>query len=316
VPVFKRDVGGTTVFRLEALIVTRLAGGEPETSITGILTNFSIDLLAEVESFIEIEFESFAFASVSGSKTDVEPKIRDVKFKGALSYVNELSKYLSSASGGGDGASAGVAIDITPAGVTAGFGIAIPTITSGVLTLQNISFSAGITVPFSGDPMRARFAFCEKDNPFLLTVYCFGGGGYVSLAVGLDGVEQLELAFEFGASVALDIGVASGGVEVMAGIYISIESDRTLLSGYLRMAGCLQVLGIIRLSLEFDMSLNYDSGSDKTWGECNLTVEIEILFFSASVSMHVRREFSEPTFLPFRDMMTDDDWTRYCDAFA
>ncbi len=313
VPVFVADKGGKTKFRLDATIVNRLEGGEPEQVIEGSITNFSIDLLGGAASFIEIEFARFDFSSRSGSKMEVVPEIRDVRFKGPLAYVNELAEYLSSSSDNGGG---GVSIDVSPSGVTAGFDIAIPTITTGVMTLQNIAFSAGITVPFSGDPMRARFAFCEKDNPFLLTIYCFGGGGYVGLSVGLDGVEQLEFAFEFGASIALDIGVASGGVEVMAGIYIKMEKNECQLTGYLRMGGELNVLAIVRISVEFNMALTHDTASNKTWGECLLTVEIEILFFSASVSMHVRREFSQPTHLPFRDMMSNPEWTRYCEAFA
>ncbi|WP_143005545.1 hypothetical protein [Desulforhopalus singaporensis] len=301
---------GKAKFKLEVLMVNSLDGNPPESSMRGVLTDFSIDLLADLGDaarFIVIEFASFEFISLSGCKTEVNPVIRDVRFAGALSYVNELAKFLSSD---------GVNIDVTPSGVTAGFNLAIPVINSGVMALQNISLSAGITIPFSGDPMRLRFAFCERNNPFLLTIYCFGGGGYVGLALGLDGVEQLEMAFEFGASCALDIGVASGGVEVMAGIYILADDDGCELTGYLRMSGELSVLGIVRLSIEFYMTLSHDTKTNKTWGECNLTVEIEIVFFSVSVSLHVRREFSEPTYLPFSEMMSQDSWTSYCEAFA
>jgi hypothetical protein len=310
VPVFVANKGGKTKFRLNTTIVNRLEGGESEQTIEGSITNFSIDLLGGDASFIEIEFARFDFSSESGSKADIVPEIRDVRFKGPLKYVNELSELL------GD-AGSGPSIDVSPSGITAGFGLSIPTITSGVMTLQNIAFNAAITIPFSGDPMRVRFAFCEKENPFLLTIYGFGGGGYVALALGLDGVESLELAFEFGASVALDIGVASGGVEVMAGIYINIEKDNGCqLAGYLRIAGELNVLAIIRVSVEFNMALAYEEKTNKTWGECRLIVEIEILVFSVSVSMHVRREFSQPTLLPFRDMMSRQDWTDYCEAYG
>lgn len=304
------DLGGKAKFKLEVLIVNSLDGNPSESSMRGILTDFSIDLLADLGAaltFIIIDFASFEFISISGSKTEVNPVIRDVRFAGALKYVNELSKFLPCD---------GMNIDVTPAGVTAGLNLAIPAITSGVMTLQNISLSAGITLPFSGDPMRVRFAFCERNNPFLLTIYGFGGGGYVGLSLGLDSVEQLEMAFEFGASCALDIGVASGGVEVMAGIYILADDEGCQLSGYLRMSGELSVLAIVRLSIEFYMTLSHDTKTNKTWGECNLTVEIEVVFFSASVSLHVRREFSEPTYLPFREMMTQDSWTSYCQAFA
>ena len=54
------------------------------------------------------------------------------------------------------------------------------------------------------------------------------------------------------------------------------------------------------------------------YGEATLTVEIEILMFSAEVSVSCRREFaggeSDPRFIDL--MPTPQIWTDYCDAFA
>ena len=58
----------------------------------------------------------------------------------------------------------------------------------------------------------------------------------------------LEAAFEFGAAIALDFGVASGSVSIMAGIYFKLETiddghiDATL-TGYFRLRGEVDVLG-------------------------------------------------------------------------
>jgi hypothetical protein len=82
------------------------------------------------------------------------------------------------------------------------------------------------------------------------------------------------------------------------------------------MGGELSVLGIITLSLEFYMSLTYESNGNKVWGEARLTVEIEILFFSVSVTMSVRREFADPEYQKFAVMMAQSDWDQYCEAFA
>ena len=54
---------------------------------------------------------------------------------------------------------------------------------------------------------------------------------------------MLEAAFEFGATASIDIGVASGGVHIMAGIYFSLRAQGAgtdlapTLVGYLRMGG-------------------------------------------------------------------------------
>ena len=53
----------------------------------------------------------------------------------------------------------------------------------------------------------------------------------------------MEAAFEFGVTASIDLGVASGGVHIMAGIYFKLERKEPgtdlapTLSGYLRMGG-------------------------------------------------------------------------------
>jgi hypothetical protein len=51
------------------------------------------------------------------------------------------------------------------------------------------------------------------------------------------------------------------------------------------------------------------------WGQASLTVKIEILFFSTSVSVKMERRFagSDPT---FHQLVAPTDWARYCAAFA
>jgi hypothetical protein len=292
---------------VEANLHTDLASGASTFTIDGELTDFDMDLFG----FIILKFARVDFSAGSSKKLDVVPDIKEVVFGGPLEFVNELKDLLKF---GGSG----LALDVTPTGVRAGLVIAIPTISVGVLTIQNISFSAALNLPFTGEPVRFRFAFCERQDPFILTVYCFGGGGFFAIELGLDGMERLEAALEFGASAALDIGVASGSVEVMAGIYYKWEVEVALLEGYVRMGGSLNVLGIITLSLEFNLSLAYETGPNggKVWGEASLTVEIEILFFSASVSMTVRREFADPDRVTFAKLMDSSEWNDYCDAFA
>ena len=48
----------------------------------------------------------------------------------------------------------------------------------GVLNLSNLGLGAGFTVPFIGQPVSVRFNFCTREQPFTLTVWMFGGGGF------------------------------------------------------------------------------------------------------------------------------------------
>jgi hypothetical protein len=138
----------------------------------------------------------------------------------------------------------------------------------------------------------------------------------------------LEAAFEFGAVAALDIGVASGEVHIMAGIYFKMEKKQlgppngeqmvSSLSGYLRCGGSLCVLGIVRVSVEFYLCFTYFVEPQKAKGRATLTVEISIACFSKSIELTVERSFGgkggDPTFA--QSMDTPALWAEYADAFA
>jgi hypothetical protein len=299
----------TTKLEITAKLHTELnAAATTNYKVNGRLDDFDMDMFG----FVILHFNKFTFIAESGKKLDVNPDIASVDFGGPLAFVQELKKYLS-----GNGGS-GFSLDVSPTGVTAGFTLALPTVGVGVLTIQNITFSAGINLPFTGAAVRLRFAFCTREHPFILTVYGLGGGGFFGIALGVDGVELLEAALEFGASVAIDLGVASGSVHIMAGIYYKWENQVTLLTGYFRMGGEVSVLAIVSISIEFYLGLSYESGpgGGKVWGEATLTVQVKVLFFSKSVSMSVRREFADPGRIYFADQMDHSEWDTYCEAFA
>lgn len=108
----------------------------------------------------------------------------------------------------------------------------------------------------------------------------------------------------------LNFGVAKGEVHVFAGFYFKLEKKEIdacvggkpgkkevmsiLFEGYVRAGGHLNILGIITVSIELKLSLTYENvgGQSKLWGEASLTIEVEILFFSVSVEVKVRKEFA------------------------
>jgi hypothetical protein len=169
------------------------------------------------------------------------------------------------------------------------------------------------------------FAVSTRQHPFRLTVSLLGGGGFFGIGISSDGVREIEAALEFGAVVAIDLGVASGSVEVKAGIYFhwlepTPDHGSVELAGYVRIHGELCVLALISVALTFNLQLGYqkENGKSTVYGEAELTVEIDILMFSKSVSVRCRREFSggsaDPKFID--QIPTYKIWSDYCDAFA
>jgi hypothetical protein len=290
--------------------------GSPDikTRVNAVMKQFDITL-AEV---IKISFNEFSMLVESGSKPKVNVDITNVSFEGGLSFVSAIAEALHL-----DSFKDSSGIDVSLEGISLSYGIQLPSIQLGVLALRNLALNASATLPFIGDPFRARFALSERQNPFSISVSFFTGGGFFAIGVGLDGVEMVEVSLEFGGNFSLDIGVASGGVHAMAGIYIKYLSTATEsyteLTGYVRLGGSLSVLGLIGISVEFYLSLSYvnENGHKKAWGEARMTVEISILFFSIDVELKVRREFAGDSADPvFGDTFSRDDWNSYLEAFA
>jgi hypothetical protein len=279
------------------------------------LEHFKVNLFG----FIIIWFDRLKFTAKTGSKPDVavdlHPGDQTIEFGGPLEFVNQLRQMIPS-----NGFSDPPGISVTPSGISASYSLNIPSAAVGIFALEHISVGAGFALPFDSKPVEVRFNFCERQRPFSLTVSLLGGGGFFAICIGTEGVREIEAALEFGAALSIDLGVASGGVEIKAGVYFHWMQKSVELAGYVRLHGELSVLGLISASLTFNLQLAYlkESNHSVVWGEATLTIEIEILFFSASVSVKCRREFAGSDADPkFIDLIPDQPtWATYCEKFA
>lgn len=285
-----------------------------------------------IADMLAVNFNYLKFSGGSNGKGSVNVDLgpgMPLEFVGSLDFVSKLQEIIPKTGFSEDGPY----IELTTAGIKAGFTISVPNIEVGICMISNISLGAYVNLPFTKDPMTVGFNFCTKENPFMLTISCFGGGGYFQLVTRLNGLQSVEAALEFGAAISLNVGVASGGVSVMGGIYYktesvikeldnkkSIEVQEAKLSAYLRINGHLSILGLIHVSLEFYLTLDaiIENGKvQKLEGSATLKVKIEILFFSKTVSVTVRRTLAgsggDPKFV---EMIDENDWQQYCLAFA
>ena len=166
----------------------------------------------------KIEARFVSFTSQTGSKPDVSvdlhPGDRTIEFGGPLEFVNELRKIIPS-----NGFSDSAGLSVTPSGIGANFSLNLPSLGVGIFALEHISLGAGFALPFDAKPAQVRFNFAERQSPFTLTVSFLGGGGFFAIGVSTQGVNEIEAALEFGAGLSIDLGVASGSVEIKAGVY-------------------------------------------------------------------------------------------------
>ena len=109
----------------------------------------------------------------------------------------------------------------------------------------------------------------------------------------------------------------------MVGVYLRLEADAGSLTGYFRIRGEVDVLGLISASITLELSLTYEFESGKMVGRASITIEVEVFFFSFSVSVSCERRLAgsnnDPTFAQQLGVLPDGSspaWAEYCAAFA
>ncbi|MCU0566563.1 MAG: hypothetical protein MUF49_08195 [Oculatellaceae cyanobacterium Prado106] len=312
---FKKEAGSSLV--IQGLVEQPMGGGGGRSQFTGELTNFYLEFF----SVVKLSFDAFRFKAETGQKTEVNVQLKGdnaLEFLGDLEFVNDLKNIIPPGLFG-DGPS----LELTPQpAIRAGFSIGLPPVEVGVFALKDVSLGAALTLPFlNGSPL-FDFNISERQRPFNLTIAFFGGGGFFRLQLDTQAVRIIEAAFEFGASASINLGVASGGVYIMAGIYFKLETKpdgkkKATLAGYFRMGGNLTVLGFISVSLEFNLSFTYEEVGKAT-GKATLTVKVKVLFISKSVEITVEKTFGggqgDPIFAQVWDV--PEVWHTYAGAFA
>ncbi|UGT55182.1 hypothetical protein [Nocardia asteroides] len=290
----------------------------PDTEITGTLTGVAL----EVRDVIRIEFTKINFHTKTGHKPEFSIDAGAVTFIGDLAFVNDLASLLRSAKGG-------PSVDVTPAGVSARLTLAVPEFGLGVFSLSNLAVSIGVHLYFSSRPLELEFALSSRQHPFLMSYALFGGGGHFSLSAKSDGTFDVEAAFEIGAAASINLVVAQGKAQVMLGVVFATRADAVELGGYLRIFGSLEILGLVTISVDFQLSLTY--AAPNATARASLTVFVRVLGFSKSVTIAVQRSFNMSS-LDLLDFTTRagvgnhktfreavplvECWIPYCDAFA
>jgi hypothetical protein len=324
-PALTIDTSGATLslaFQSDA----PLNGGSPSADVSGQLTGISLKFIDAVI----LGIDSLSFDAHAGQKVHLTTgKNLAISFGGDLSFLNELAKALPP-----DGFADPPFLDATAAGVTAGYTLGLPAIGVGIVSIENIAFEAALSVPFTA-PLGLKLAFSTRDHPFLVTVSLIGGGGFLGIEVGAEGIRQIEGAIELGANISVDLAIVTANVHVLAGFYFGMTTTssgtQTTFAAFLRIGGSVDLLGIISVSIELYLELAYTSAHDSLTGTASLTLSVQILFATKSFTVSVTKTFAVPGSsgsaitaadaapggpVSFDELMTLADWETYCAAFA
>jgi hypothetical protein len=281
--------GNRSQFDVESSVTLNLDGTPPTFDITASVTDFCLNLIPGF-SFVIIGFDVARFTSHNGGSPTVYCPFNadNVELVGPLDFVANLAATLD--------LPPEMVVQITGLSVIVGLNILIPAEPCGAFNIVGLSVFTAIKLDFMGNPLRVIFGFANPNQRFTMTYLFLGGGGFINLEFTPSDTTTMAVtaALEFGAMAALDFGVADGEVHIFGGFYMSLRPNDLLLSGYYRAGGDFNVLGLISASLEFVMALSYEDRGGQAWlsGDCELDVDVHVLFFSASVSLHMHHDFS------------------------
>jgi hypothetical protein len=252
---------------------------DPTSSQTDcVVTDFALQLPPGPKAVLELSFGTMSFSQRGGKAPTLNVDGVDAKFVGDLALIEKLKDAV-------DLGDAGKFIDVTPKGIVVHYSVPAPPIASGVFVMRNITFTARIVIPFDGAPVSISLGFAARANPFQLAVMMFGGTGYLELELDRTGIQRFEAALEFGAFVAVDFVVASGEVHALGGVRFVLDRGEVTITGYLRIGGSVEVLGLITVSIELCLALAYRSTDKALVGRATLVIEIDLTLWSDSVEL-------------------------------
>ncbi|MBZ5733936.1 hypothetical protein K8Z61_05455 [Nocardioides sp. TRM66260-LWL] len=356
------------------ITATLAAGGErpPEHRVDARLTQSRLEL----GGVVRLPVIDLHVTSSTAAPFDLTLVLGTVEFLGQLAFVQDLAAVLKpflSDDGGGAGGSAKATsyravptsaalarsartarvaraaqagevarrgfdpdVDVDLSGLHVSQSIALPDVQVGVFQLSGLGFGFGVDLLFAGG-LGARFSFASHENPFQVLYGPFGGGGYCAIELDGGDVSRLELSLAAVGGVGIDLGVAAGAISVSAGVVLVLPKSGPLsLTAFFRTSGALEVLGLVSVSVVFEISLTLvDSDPVSLSGQAELAMRIEVCWVSKTVTASVQKTFTggaqpkpvgggarrapAPQDAPyaFRDAYPDlSTWQSYADAFA
>jgi hypothetical protein len=323
---FRRDMTKPhdTTLTIDQTTRLELATGKVSSTSVATITSVALEVHAseatdDTTVLVRVPFVRIVLTSKDGEKPEIDVDLGPVRFGGFLAFLGVLADLIDQA-----GFIDPPALAVDADGITSSFEFPIPSVAVGVFALENISFATKLRLPFTGDPMTLSLAFAKREDPFIVTVAALGGGGYLEIELGTDGLTSIAASIEFGARLAIDLIVAKASVEAMGGVYAKYVKDVGIdVLAFFRIHGELEVLSLVSVSVTFTLSLRYIEQGNFLFGKAELAINVTVLFFSETVVVEFERQFAgqnaDPT---FAELMAPPNtpgplpWDTYCLAYA
>lgn len=246
-------------------------------SIDSRLANFGIGFL----NILIIDFHEVAFQAGTDRPTKFSIKIGQVRFEGALSFVQAFESWLKTLG-------EGFRLELTPINVGIGYTLKIPDIKTPSFNFFNLSLNFDFRIYFKRRPMSFTFSLARKESKFGLSAGILGGFGFFSItAEPKRGITGIAMALEFGAYLGISLGPIGGEVKLVAGIYYSKDDYEVVVEGYILFEGTLSVWII---SISARVYLGMISRNSSIEGMCSVTYSAKLGFIKKSFTGTYRKQ--------------------------
>ncbi|MFT4226461.1 hypothetical protein [Micropruina sp.] len=278
-------------FRLRATVGVALPAVRSHSAVS-VPTNVAADSRSEVictvseisislppaHPLLELQLERVEYRHVSGMAPVVDITNLRAAFHGELDLLQSLQEKV------GLGGALPM-VETTADGIMARYSLPVPDVAAGAFSLRGISFNAAITVPFRGGELVIALGFATRDRPFALSVLLFGGGGYVVVEFAAGALRRIEICLEFGAMAAVNFGIAKGEAHILGGIRYELVDGAARLTGFIRVGGSLEVLGLVSVSVELLVELGYETTGNRLVGRATLCIELDLTLWSDTLEL-------------------------------
>jgi hypothetical protein len=285
---FRPIEGATAALSLSVKATVDPATMHPTVRTHGRLTNFCLDLAG----VLVVQFREVTFTMVGDEKPALQVRGLDVRLAGDLEFLAVLQDAAAQLV-----PDVPVRVEATPRGISVSHQIAVPPLTFSAgtvsVSVRELLFRTRLSLPFDGE-VAVELGFASRRHPFLLGVWLLGGGGYLELQIRGGEVTEMSCAVELGGVFAVDWVVVRGEVHALAGIDIRLRPDHgAVLTGYLRVGGSVEVLGLISVSIEVSAAIIATQDPFRVVAEARIVLEVDLFLVSTGVELHETIEIYE-----------------------
>lgn len=312
------------------------APDKPTATVYARLTNFSAQLLFSGNGVL-IRCRMLEFSVNESGQTSFNIDILGVELKGVfLSFIKMLEDFIAGLLG-----DSGISIQISSAGVIVTLpSFNLPAITMGAFNLQNLSIGSSVELSFRSEPILYKCNFSTPQNPFLVSITIYGGGGAVTLVTDIRRVVLFSATFTFGAFATLNLYIASGSAAVLGGLTYTSHTTGTgdaarteiKYAFFVHAYGAVTAFGFITVGVDFYLVLSITQGPPShSEGRVDVSYSVKIGFFKKEFTLSYSRSFSgsgggaafmaatkapSASAAKLTDALSYEDWVAYRRAFA